>query len=999
MVPDTDTAAIADAATPPAGASAAAPTRLSPRVLVVAFLVLTAAVVGAAWWTIGGFAAAERSAAARQLATVADLRMEQFVEWQGNRAADAAAIHGDAVLAEWIDELFGGIASEDRIATLSARLDALREGYGYHAVTLYDGAGREWLRSDARPNPPAAASDEALVRRTLSSRRVAMSDLMIRNGAAPQAGLNLHTAVPLRRRGSGEPVGVIVLDYDATRPLAGYLQSVETSGPRVDLRLVPDQPGDTPIIGAGAHLGTLERLGPASPTAYAETRRAGETAVATRDEAGRPVLALARAVPDTSWQLVARLELQGIEDAIAAERNQVMALTAVGLVLVAAVLVALWREQELNVARTRLAGQASLDESEARFHMFMDNSPAIAFLKDERGRLLYTNAAFRRAFGFEEKEWFGRTTEELWPAHTAGALMRNDRAVLETGIPGLFEQDHTNERGTTVWLVSKFPFRDSAGRLLLGGTAVDITERRRQEEALRRRTQALAASSRCSDVLARDLLEPALLAEICSAIVEEIGCRLAWVGYAVDDADKSIRAMARAGEDSGYVDGLSLSWADTERGLGPMGTAIRTGRVMVVHDIGTDPRFGHWRDAAMRRGFASCIGLPLTIGDTIDDRGAGEPETGEHVIGALCVYATQPDAFGAEEVALLRELAAKLALGIARERERAERRRVEAALRESEHRYRRLFTGAKAVELLIDSADGRIVDANDAAAAFYGWPKETLTTLHITDINCLTPDEVAAEMALATALARSHFHFRHRLASGEVRDVEVYSGPIQVGEQELLYSIVHDVTDRRRAERALADTTAALERSNAELERLAMQDALTGVSNRRHFTAVAERDTALARRHRWPLSVLMVDIDHFKEVNDTHGHAVGDEVLRVLAGVFQSVLRASDHLGRFGGEEFVVLLPDTALEGAATTAERLRTAVAATPFTGRDGVPFTCTISLGVTEWCPTDPSIEDAMKRADAALYDAKRAGRNAVRTAVAEVAAAEDEMDEVAL
>ena len=994
MVPDTDTAPLVDAATPPVGAGPVVPARLSPRVLVLAFLVLAAAIVGAAWWTIGEFAAAERSAAARQLATVADLRMEQVVEWQGNRAGDGTVLHGDTVLAEWIDELFGGIASEERLATLSSRLAALREGHGYDTVTLYDGTGREWLRSDAHPEPPAVTPDEALVRRALNSRRIATSDLMVRDDGAPQVGsqisLHLHTAAPLLRRGAGEPVGVIVLGYDATRALAGYLQGVEASGPRVDLRLVPDQPGDTPIVGAGAHLGTLERLGTASPTAYAEARRAGETAEATRDEAGHPVLAMARAVPETSWQLVARLESRRIEDVIAAERNQVMALVAVGLVLVAAVLVALWREQELNVARTRLAGQASLDESEARFHMFMDNSPAIAFLKDERGRLLYTNTAFRRAFDFDDAEWFGRTTEELWPTDTAGALMRNDRTVLETGTPGLFEQDHTNEHGTTVWLVSKFPFRDSAGRRFLGGTAVDITERRRQEEALRRHSRALAASSRCSDILARDLPEPALLAEICTASVEETGCRLAWVGYAVDDAEKSVLPMARAGEDAGYVDGLMLSWADTERGRGPMGTAIRTGRPMVVHDIHAEPMFRRWRDAAARRGLASCIGLPLAIGEQrAGDQGAGEPETAEHVVGALCVYAAQPDAFGAEEVALLRELAAKLALGIARERERAERRRIEAALRESEQRYRRLFTGAKAVELLIDPADGRIVDANDAAVAFYGRSRETLTTLRVTDINCLSPDEVAAEMALAATQARSHLHFRHRLASGEVRDVEVHSGPIEVGERELLYSIVHDVTDRRRAERALADTTAALERSNAELERLAMQDALTGVSNRRHFTAIAERDTALARRHRWPLSVLMIDIDHFKEVNDTHGHAVGDEVLRVLAGVFQSALRTTDHLGRFGGEEFVVLLPDTALDGAATTAERLRTAVAATAFTGRDGEPFACTISIGLTEWNPADSSIEDALKRADAALYDAKHAGRNAVRCAAAEVGA----------
>ncbi|HYH38083.1 MAG TPA: diguanylate cyclase [Azospirillum sp.] len=988
MAPDTHMAFQVDAV--PRPKAAAPPARLSPRVLLLAFAVLTAAILGAAWWMAGEFAASARSVAARHLATIVDLRMEQVIDWQSDRTGNARVIHGDTVLGEWIDELFGGIASEERIAALTGRLASVREGYGYHAVTLYDREGRVWLSADdGQPAPPAGAADVALVRQALAGRRVVNSDLMVfarpTDEATPRVTVHLHSAVPLRRHGSDRPVGVMVLSHDATRSLAAYLQGVETSGPRVDLRLVPDQPGDTPVLGAGAHLGTLERLGPATLTAYAEARRIGEAAVATRGESGRPVLAIARAIPETSWQLVARIEMSAIEDANLRERNQLLALALVGVVLVASVLVALRRDHELNVARTRLAAQASLDESEARFHMFMDNSPAIAFLKDERGRLLYTNVAFRRAFGFDDKEWFGHTTEELWPANTAGALMRNDRMVLESDAPGLFEQDFTDARGTTVWLVSKFPFRDSSGRRFLGGTAVDITERRRQEEALRRRTMALAASSRCGDILARDLPEESLLAEICRAIVEETGCRLAWVGYALDDGAKSVRAMARAGVDAGYVDGVAMRWADTERGRAPVGTAIRTGRPVVVRDIHTDPDFRPWREEAARRGFGSVLGLPIALGEP----GAATEEAGGHVIGALSVYAAATDAFGAEEVALFRELAAKLALGIARERERAERRRVEAALRESEQRYRRLFTGAKAVELLIDPADGRIVDANQAAERFYGWPRDTLTAMRIADINCLTAEEIAKEMAVARAQDRSHFEFRHRLASGEVRDVEVHSGPIMVGDRELLYSIVHDVTDRRRAERALAETTAALERSNAELQRLAMQDALTGVSNRRHFTAVAERDIALARRHHRPLSVLMIDIDHFKTVNDTHGHAVGDEVLRALVGVMTTVLRATDHLGRHGGEEFVVLLPDTALDGAAASAERLRAAVAATALQGRDGAPLACTISVGATEWSPADATIEAALKRADAALYEAKAAGRNAVRCAMPEAVA----------
>ncbi|WP_404385931.1 PAS domain S-box protein [Caenispirillum salinarum] len=128
------------------------------------------------------------------------------------------------------------------------------------------------------------------------------------------------------------------------------------------------------------------------------------------------------------------------------------------------------------------------------------------------------------------------------------------------------------------------------------------------------------------------------------------------------------------------------------------------------------------------------------------------------------------------------------------------------ALKESEERYRMLFAGNKAVELVIDPTDGRIVEANAAAERFYGWPAEQLTRMVIGEINTLTPAEVAAEMRRAEEESRTDFIFRHRTASGAVRDVEVCSGPIVVQGRRLLYSIVHDITQRREAERALRDS-------------------------------------------------------------------------------------------------------------------------------------------------------------------------------------------------
>ena len=132
-----------------------------------------------------------------------------------------------------------------------------------------------------------------------------------------------------------------------------------------------------------------------------------------------------------------------------------------------------------------------------------------------------------------------------------------------------------------------------------------------------------------------------------------------------------------------------------------------------------------------------------------------------------------------------------------------ESRSVNQRLQQSEERYRQLFDRSRAIELLIDPEDGAIVDANDAAVDYYGYARCELRRLTINDINILTPQQVAAEMALARSQQRDHFYFRHRLASGAARDVEVHSGPIEIRGRQLLYSIVHDITERVEAEQAL----------------------------------------------------------------------------------------------------------------------------------------------------------------------------------------------------
>ena len=169
----------------------------------------------------------------------------------------------------------------------------------------------------------------------------------------------------------------------------------------------------------------------------------------------------------------------------------------------------------------------------------------------------------------------------------------------------------------------------------------------------------------------------------------------------------------------------------------------------------------------------------------------------------------------------------------------------------------------------------------------------------------------------------------------------------------------------------------------AHLENMATIDSLTGLANRQAFMQRAKNEFNRARRYARPLTVVMIDIDHFKAINDQHGHAVGDDVLRQAADICQSSLRGSDFMGRVGGEEFVLLLPDTPHTNAYHVAERMRTHLYETPIELDDGTTLNITASFGVAPMNEDDSDFDALLERADEAMYHAKHEGRNQVKSA----------------
>ncbi|MDO8907394.1 MAG: GGDEF domain-containing protein [Pseudohongiella sp.] len=170
----------------------------------------------------------------------------------------------------------------------------------------------------------------------------------------------------------------------------------------------------------------------------------------------------------------------------------------------------------------------------------------------------------------------------------------------------------------------------------------------------------------------------------------------------------------------------------------------------------------------------------------------------------------------------------------------------------------------------------------------------------------------------------------------------------------------------------------------AELQRQALTDPLTGLSNRRHYEMLFKREHERCRRHGSVMTLGMIDLDHFKRINDNYGHDVGDQVLKFVAEVMQRPLRHSDILGRFGGEEFILILPDTSLQQAEAIAERMRQALEDDGLIQGDAL-IKVTATFGLTQVRADDPELQDSVRRADEALYQGKRSGRNKVTLAEA--------------
>lgn len=372
-----------------------------------------------------------------------------------------------------------------------------------------------------------------------------------------------------------------------------------------------------------------------------------------------------------------------------------------------------WRE-----ISDRIHAQQAIRDSEERFRSVLENSLDVAYRRNiQLDCYDYMSPAVEQVLGFTREQM-----NTMSFADVVGRIHPEDRPFIQAEMEkadvlgkGKLVYRFLNKQGEYRWIADNITVTKDLDGVPEFRTGIlrDISDQKEREEELNQLNRTLKALSSSSQAMLFPINETEYLNEVCRIVREDCGHAMVWIGYAEDDGACSVRPVAFSGFEDGYLDTLNVTWADTERGRGPTGSAIRTGEVKMCRNMLTDPAFKPWRKEALRRGYASSIALPL-----ISDGKA---------FGALTIYSRQPDPFSPEEVNLLTELTNDLANGITS-------LRLREARAESESRYRSLFDGMTegfALHEIIYSEQGipvdyRFLEANPAFEQITGLKRDQI---------------------------------------------------------------------------------------------------------------------------------------------------------------------------------------------------------------------------------------------------------------------------------
>jgi PAS domain S-box-containing protein len=457
--------------------------------------------------------------------------------------------------------------------------------------------------------------------------------------------------------------------------------------------------------------------------------------------------------------------------------------------------------QEWNLRQERKRAEEALEFKNVILVTQQETSLDGILVVDENGEIISFNRRFIDLWGIPPTMAEPKSDEKVLQL-VMDKLVKPEEFVAK--LEQLYENREETSRDEITLQDGRTVDRYSAPMIGEGGKHYgrvwyfrDITERKRAENELQKVNRALRLTSQCNQEIVRATDEVALLQAVCRIAVEHGGYRLAWVGFAEQDEARSVRPVAQAGFEEGYLSALNITWADVERGRGPTGAAIRTRKPVLTRDIPTEPAFAPWRAEAIQRGYVSSIALPLL------NEGC--------CLGALMMYSGVPDAFDPKEIELLAELANDVAYGISAIRHRSERKQAEEALGERQRQLATLMSNLPGMAYRCrNDQDWTMEFVSDGAQELTGYSASELTSNRkVTFASLIHPDDRKAVWDQVQAgLKRNEpfvLNYRLRTATGEERWVWEQGRGIFDSQRQLLAleGFITNITDRKRAEEAL----------------------------------------------------------------------------------------------------------------------------------------------------------------------------------------------------
>lgn len=577
--------------------------------------------------------------------------------------------------------------------------------------------------------------------------------------------------------------------------------------------------------------------------------------------------------------------------------------------------------------------EAALQESEENARALLDAIDESALLITPEGVVLAINETAARRLGQAREALLGRNLRDFIPDDVTAAREPQLAMALTAQAAVRFEHRWQGRD----YQVTLNPIHGPAGVRLVAVYGQDITDMRRHEATERLLREA-------DEHILRGTPPEELMAFICDGLVRTFGLALAWFGRR--EKAGSVSVLAAAGPATGFREDVmrtGMRWDDAPTGRGPTGTAIRLGRTHIarVEDAG----FAPWREAARRHGLGSACSIPVLL--------RGE------VYGAFTVFAQTADAFDDDAfVHTLENIAGRAAVALEASFEHEQLRLLSAAL----------ATAANAV--FITDRTGRIQWVNDAFCRLSGYSADELLGNTPRLLKSGVHEAAYYDELWATITAGKPWMSQttERRKDGSLYTVRQIITPVRDAQGRVSHFIaMHE---------DISETLAA----QARIERMAHFDAVTGLPNRSLFFDRLTQALALNRRSGEKVALLFLDLDRFKPVNDTYGHAVGDALLKAVGERLSAAVRESDTVARIAGDEFTVILPGLAnREDAARVAEKIIRALGE-PFQIEDHT-LSIGVSIGIAVF-PDDATDPDALMRsADNAMYAAKAASRNTYR------------------